>query len=389
MNSEKKIALLNIQQCNSHGAVLLAYALEKILISGGYEVQNINYKYAGRIVEKSLLKKIYKTIIYKCKKQWHLGDSNRKVLGMPIKSEYSLQKQKFDEFRKNNLHLTRKISDVYDSILQQFDIFIVGSDVVWKPEIVACEDREIYFLRSVPENALKIAYAASIGTDDEEILQKFDQKYQGAFDKFDYISVREQSMIPFLKKYTIKNIVNVIDPVFLLEPDDYISIEKDSLRNVHKKTYVYVYLIGANETAVREANKFAKKHSLSILLDLNESFQYSELVTVNAESAISAGPAEFLYNIRNAEYVITDSFHASSFSLIFNINFCVFKRGKISVRMSDLLSKFKLKNRMYDGMIPENNIDWSTVNEKIRDERNKGMKFLLDSIGDKYGKCQK
>lgn len=400
----KSVALLNIQRCDSHGAVLLAYALEKVLTLEGYDVKNLNYKYAGRVVEKNIIKRIIKKLRIKIRKQFHLSYIGQTIKGLPIKSEFDVQSENFRKFRQNNLHLTREITDVHDEILKDFDIFVVGSDVVWKPEIVACEDRELYFLHSVPQDALKISYAGSIGTDDEEVLAAHDSGFHHAFDSLDFVSVREQSMISFIQRYTDKPVKSVIDPVFLLTTEDYLKIEKKPVK-ILKSAYLYVYSLGGGQRALQEANRFATENQLSVLLDLNDGFSDADLITVAWESAISAGPSEFLYNMRHADYVITDSFHATAFAILFNKPFWVFRRERIgnqqktsgtaclingtsqsanrmgnSIRMADLLDRFSLSDRMYNGSLSGKEIDWNSVNKKIHSEREAGLKYLLGAF---------
>ena len=377
---DEKVALLNIQRCNSHGAVLLAYALEQVLADNGYTAENLDYKYAGRITEKSFFKKAFKVFKIKAKKHLHLSYAGKKFLDVSLKKEYDLQSENFGLFRNNYLHLTREITDVNDSILKDYDRFVVGSDVVWKPQIAACEDREIYFLKSVPENALRIAYAASVGTNDEQELTEHDEYYQGAFDSLDRISIREQSMIPFVQKYTDKDVVSVIDPIFLLTPERYREIELNSQKKVLGKPYTYLYILSGNKEAVKFAEYVANKYNYSILADMNDDFDNSKIITVNSESAISCGPREFIYNIRNAKMVITDSFHATAFSILFNIDFYVFNRGNISVRMRDLADRFNLSDRMCNGKLSDKSIDWDSVNSMISKERESGLNYLLGAL---------
>lgn len=380
MSENMKIGLINIQRCDSHGAVLLAYALEKIVRDLGFDVWNIDYKYAGRIVERNWIKKYYRISKIILKKRLHLTYARKKILGCSLKKEYDVQHDRFEKFRNEFLNLTNEIVDPHDKLLQRFDGFIVGSDVVWKPEIAACEDKEIYFLKSAPDNAVKIAYAASIGTDDKSLLCKYEDCYKNAFDNFDYISIREQSMIGFVKKFTDKDIVSLIDPVFLLSPEEYTKLEKNSRGDNDNADYIYVYTIGDNETAILEADKLAKKWNCRILLDVNDGFANSKKISVEAESAISAGPAEFIYNIRRAKYVITDSFHATAFSLLYNIPFCVFDRGKISVRMNDILKRFNIGDRRYSGFLNLDDIDWEAVNTQISRERKNGIDYIKGAL---------
>lgn len=149
-----KIGLINIQRCDSHGAVLLAYALEKVLEELGYEPTNIDYKYAGRIKEKNIVKRVYLKILIVLKKKLHISYANYNFFGKNIKNEYDIQSKRFSDFRNAYLHLTKEITNPCDDVLREFDGFVVGSDVVWKPEIVSCEDKNIYFLKSVPDNTV-------------------------------------------------------------------------------------------------------------------------------------------------------------------------------------------------------------------------------------------
>lgn len=384
-----KIGLINIQRCDSHGAVLLAYALEKIIEEIGYEPTNIDYKYAGRIKEKNIIKRVYLKTLIILKKKLHVSYVNQSFFGKNIKNEYDMQSKRFEDFRNTYLHLTKEITNPFDDVLKEFDGFVVGSDVVWKPEIVSCEDRNIYFLKSAPKNTVKIAYAASIGTDNTQILNDVSEYYENAFDNFDFLSIREKSMIDFVKKYTTKSVKSVIDPVFLLKQENYMEIEKNTLGELSKKPYIYVYILGDNPIALKEADQLAQKENCSILIDLNEKFDNVNFLTTNVQSAISAGPLEFLYNIRNAKYVITDSFHATCFSLINNVPFTVFDRGTVSVRMQDLLKRFDIYGRHYEGnSLSIDSLPWERINEQIEDERKQGIKFLEEAFHEGFTKSK-
>ncbi len=374
-----KVGLLNIQRCDSHGAVLLAYAMETVLRKYGYEVETINYKYAGQLIEKNFIKKIYHKILLKWKKQFRLVYVGKKIGTKSVKKEYDIQHMNFKRFRSTYLHLTSEIISVTDPIINSYDTIIVGSDVVWKPEIVRCIDREIYFLLSPKKEIKKIAYAASIGTDDIDYLQKYSEYYKGAFDELDFISVRELSSISFIEKYTTKKVNHVIDPVFLLHPKEYIPLEHSELKEISER-YIYVYALSDNSQMIRLADDFAKRNGLFIIVDMNGGFENIKIFTQPFESVISAGPAEFLYNIRHASYVFTDSFHATAFSLLFNIPFWVFKRGNISVRMTDLLEMFFLDNRFVTNIIDNGDINWDQVNKIIEKKREEGLTFLYSAL---------
>ena len=118
----KHIGLLNIQRCDSHGAVLLAYAMEHFLLEEGYAVNTIDYKYAGRIVENNVLKKLINKLLIKWKKQLHMSYANKTVCGESVKSEYDIQHSHFEEFRKNLLTLTKEVTNVNDQIVNSLSL---------------------------------------------------------------------------------------------------------------------------------------------------------------------------------------------------------------------------------------------------------------------------
>lgn len=378
MQGNRYIAgIINMQMCDSHGGVILAYALQNVVNKFGYDAQIIDYIHGGRLPEKNIAKKIIRKIKYIMLKQMRLSLYGKKIAGKSLKGEFNIQHKRFVDFRQQYLSRTDAISNPQDNTFLVYDALIVGSDVVWKPEVTVSKDKQVYYLRIGREDAIRIAYAASIGTDDQNVLAACEKSYEGAFDSLDYISIREQSMIDFVKKFTEKKVISVIDPVFLLEKEEYIKIER---KNDIPKDYVYVYIIADNKKAIVEANKIAKKLNAVILLDLSAGFSNEKVIDVPVVSGVSAGPLEFLYNVRHAKYVITDSFHATAFSLIYNRPFWVFDRGNISVRMRDLLNRFGLSERRYTGDFTENEICWDKVNRQIQEEKENGLRYLREAL---------
>ena len=378
----RKIGLINIQHCDSHGAVLLAFAMEKVISEMGYIPVNLDYSFAGRIIENNTLIKILKILNDWLKKKVRAERFNHRVAGKSVYISYILQHRNFKSFRKKYLNLSSKINNPTSRTLYGYDAYIVGSDVVWKPEIVRCKDKDVFFLKFANKSTRKIAYSASVGTDDYTFLSKYSNDYKDAFDNFDYLSIREQSMIGFVKQYTNKTVISVIDPVFLIDKSVFSAVEKNNHDEFSKNSYLYLYILGENKKAIAETQIFAESIGCQVLVDLNCDFDNSAQLSLTSESAISDGPDGFIYNIRNAKYIITDSFHATAFALIYNIPFCVFGRSNLSVRMNDLLSRFGLVDRKYDGKIPNGPIDWEKVNKQIERERETGINYLIEALKD-------
>lgn len=251
----------------------------------------------------------------------------------------------------------------------EINFFVVGSDQVWNPYFGGYSYE---FLTFAPKEK-RFSFAASIGTDQIPENQKpYFKKY---LSEMNYISVRENKAAEIVKDLTGRDVDVVLDPTLLLPKEQWIEIV--SKPNIEiDENYICTYFLGEIPEAVYS---FAKKKNLKIY-KLN-SIEQKELYDIN--------PAEFLYMIKNADYVLTDSFHAVVFSIIFNKDFYVFERKQAGVanmfsRIETITQRFDLQSRIQSREVikEEKTItNWLEIERDLQNERKQTFNKLLDAMG--------
>lgn len=378
INENADVGILNVQEVDNYGAVLLCYALQTSIEKLGYTVKVIDFRpskpksnlsYTARLKNKLKNEGIIQT-------SKNIADKvfGKKQYGVNISS--NLKKEHFEEFRRKYLNRTsvyRGINEVDSPI---FDAYVVGSDVVWKPGRVKSEESDTYFL-NFTEGLLckRIAYAASIGTDDPALLSDIKPLIKKYIAKFDHVSLREKSSLTFINEIYSGDVLWCIDPTLLLTREEYDLLLDQNRGNVHND-YIYLYLFENNEFAYTLTNRFSQESGLPVICQCNNPDKINNLL----EFCPDDGPADFIQRIKNARLVITDSFHGTVFSVIYQREFLTLSRGNISIRMKDLLGRMNLLNRYLDASdeIPLNltSIDYDAVSEIIDEWRKESMHYL-------------
>lgn len=255
---------------------------------------------------------------------------------------------------------------------KEFDVFICGSDQVWNPEQL----RQAYLLSFVQTGKKKISYAASIGRDK---LNESEIKYiADKISDFNAISVREQQAKQMLADQVPLKVDLVLDPTLLRDAQEWEAIEKPY--DIGEK-YLLTYFLGDSKKQRESVTKFAKNKGLKIVGFPHILGEYRKNDEGFADYEVyDADPAQFLYLIRNAEYVITDSFHACVFSIIYEKKFLVFERDvksknqKMNSRIETLLDLFGIRKRLAD----LNSID--TIDKDFEIDKSKFYRMKEDSI---------
>lgn len=258
-----------------------------------------------------------------------------------------------------------------DRVLEKYgiDYFISGSDQVWNPYY---EAKEYEFLTFVPKEK-RLSFSASIGVDNipEEAIWYFKKNLSD----MKYISVREERAAEIVKELTGRIADVTLDPTLLLDKTDWEYIAKKPELCIEDK-YICTYFLGEVPEAVQV---FAKEKGLPVYA-LN-SIDSPELYTLD--------PAEFLYMIQNASYVLTDSFHAVAFSIKFNKEFYVFDRKQDGVssmfsRIETITKRFGVENRIQnrDRIVEQDSIsNWKEIEEALVAEKKRSMGKLLKEMG--------
>ncbi len=358
-----RINTITCHDVYNHGASLQAHALMTYLSDLGHDAKIIDYKpnylksYClwGKVSSR-YNKPVFKTV-------YSLVKFPRRFF-----SFFSKRKIEFDKFTKNYLKLTRRYSSFNELKLSPplADVYIAGSDQIWNTYFENGKDPAFY-LQFAPSNSIKASYAASFSTD--SVSEKLKKEVKAWLSKLDYISVREKTGLSILNNLDIKNAVNVLDPVFLLERA-YWNKFADKWQNPEKEPYVLVYAFNNDKNILEYSSKIAKEKNLNII---------SVLDNKNFKNYYNEGPIAFLKLIKDADYIISNSFHATAFSIIFNKDFFVLNREEnINTRMQDMLSLLCLSERLitcYD-KVNYNKVDYEIVNDELQKQIKKSKEFI-------------
>ena len=335
----------------NYGASLQAYALMKYLQNLGHNVEIIDY----------MPKYITKTLSL-----WYIGKRWKKNViirtafysyVVPMRLLNRIGRKKFDRFTSDYLNLTKRYDD-YSSLcadIPEADVYFAGSDQIWNTNIKNGLDPAFY-LDFVPSSRIRASYAASFSI--SEIPIEFQDFVKSMLNKFDYISVREKTGLKILENLgIIVKGMQVVDPVFLLPKSEW---EKMIVPSPYKD-YILVYDQENSPIIKSVATYLSKKTDKKIVAfqDLYPRF-YADYIVRNS------GPIDFISLIANADIVITNSFHCTAFSIIFEKNFYVVPRThqKVNSRMGDLLSLIKQSTHMItcvDDLKTTSSIDYLNV----------------------------
>lgn len=362
-----KIGILTYPLNNNYGCYLQSYALLTFLKEKGYNAEYI-YRRHDKPSFVFYLKYAVKKII---NRQWH-------DIIYDYEKDYMLEKGliMYPFFKNNIVPHTAPIytSHALAKLCSHYDVVIVGSDQVWRAEILT--NIGDYFLDfAKTEKPIRISYAASFGKDEPNFTKKQKEICGKALTKFKAVSLREDSGVNTIRRYgwKIANCRVVLDPTMLLCKDHYLSLLQDKGAD-HS---VFGYILDQTESKLNildTVSKMVGAESLNILKWCNKvSFEYPPV-------------QEWLSVINNAIFVVTDSFHGAVFSILFNKPFAIIiNKERGAVRFDTLLNTFNLRSRIVESPddisgVLNNPIDWDEVNAVLEKKRKESADFLLSAL---------
>ena len=374
-----RIGILTHRLFTNYGGILQNYALQVVLKRLGHDVITIDYVVGipTKIKLLSFVKRLFLRILKKEKlplRAWMTDEESAYI------SQFTRN------FIQNYINLTKRISLAeINNLNYDFDCIIVGSDQVWRYNYFK-KNIEEFFLKSFDNVPLKLSYAASFGTDIWEMPKEQTSICRNLVQKFKSVSVREQSGIDLCNKYLGVPAELVLDPTLLLSKDDYVDLIKDinlSLSNSPLMTYI----LDKSEDKRNIIQYISEKMGLEVLEILPDK-SFSQVGAKGLDKCIVPQIEYWLKGFLNSEFVVTDSFHGTVFSIIFNKPFIVIGNKLRGLdRMNSLLNIFNLEDRLvlsYDDLLNKNikDIKWDDVNEKLSIWKSKSMCFIKQNLNE-------
>lgn len=380
----KKVGIITMYYgSKNYGGVLQAYALQKAISNLGYECEQISFK---RTVNKKLSSQLKNRLEVSNPfevMKWATGRSiklinskiAKKVLEKQFGESMKIKNDKFTKYCERIPHSVVYTSDDIEKSIDVYDTFVCGSDQIWKPG-VACKE---YLLGFVPENKNKVSYAASIS---KNTLSKEESEFLTSnIERFDSVSVREKQAVKLLNKYTNKQVEWVLDPTLLLSREQW---EKECSEKLVNEKYIFCYLLGVDKKQRIMIEKLAKTKDMKIVTIPFSNGSYNFVDSSFGDIKFgNAGPNDFLSLIKYASLVITDSFHATVFSNIFETDFYVLERTEektMNSRITSLLDVVGLPNRFIsncEDLLEYKSINFSNKNDL--ENKIKNSKIYLEN----------
>lgn len=366
-----KIAILTFNETTNYGAELQAFALQKSLVKLNCACEVLNYRCER---------------IFRCERPMQISDQKSFKQFIRYIFIHASEQRRWNKFREFESKHVRMSSIKYDRsninlANDEYDSFIVGSDQVWNLDVTGSDIT--FFLDFVKDSEKKNSYAASFGY--SQIPDNFIEVISKNLNDFSILLVRERQGISIIEELIHKSAVLVLDPTLLVSKNEWVELiaANESIDPKHlKKGYIFLYQIDlGDKTLLNFIRKLAKKENLAILCC---SQGLRNVYGVNYVP--DASPRDFLEMVSDAKYVITGSFHALCFSLIFKKNFfytCYTPNR--SSRQNTIMDLTGLRGReiLHGQCINTAPIDYSTVDTILETERQRSMSFLTQII-DRY-----
>lgn len=365
-----KIALLTLPLNSNYGGVLQAFALKSHLTRLGHEVWLIDNRKRLKPVSNAFLKTVLRRAVESLFHPKEIFAEMNTLLTQDYK------KSEIEKFIYRRL--TPKTQPVFDAADYAelaasgngFDLYIVGSDQVWRPRYAG--DPEPYFFSFLEgSGARRISYAASFGAGDCEYTREQRMRCGELLAGFEGVSVREDTAVGQCREYFgCDRAVHVLDPAMLLTADDYRTL---FTAGSAPSDTLYCYLFRVKPGARHILQDFAERHNLRVVRTTDRP---------NAAQGKMPGIGEWLAGLHEARYVITDSFHACVFCILFHKPFAAYiNRSRGSARIHSLLKQFGLESRilssgLQDISMLDTPIDWEAVDRILERRRAESYAFL-------------
>ena len=335
--------ILNFWHTNNYGALLTCYGLQEYLKKSGFNAKVINY--------------------------------------IPLRWLSRFKGNISEEFSQKHLDLTTLCHSYEDlqKLNQQTQTFIAGSDQIWRYRYIRSNGKEIYALNFADNQAKKIAYAASFGTNEFEGTTEEYLTFKYYLQRFNFVSVREDSGVTLSQNIFHKDATHVLDPVFLLSQKEWETLVNQA--QTTEKFPLVSYILNANDLS-KEVQKRAEEHFRCTNFNISDASEQIE----KPDSV-----EDFLYKIKHCRFFITDSFHGLCFALIFNKPFiCLSNCERGNARFQSILKQFHLQSRVLSTLQDLSRLkqlfspmNYKNINQEIAIKKTQSEQWLLQALTSK------
>ncbi|MBR2191222.1 MAG: polysaccharide pyruvyl transferase family protein [Eubacterium sp.] len=373
-----KVSLITYSRTRNYGGILQAFGLYKYLCEKGYNTNFIDYIPSRCNIND---KKVFVNEASSKSRLWGMNAITKKLFGILRYPGFKKSFKPFISFMESNVSFT----DSYYSIDElndnppQADVYITGSDQVWNSQFAMNQELDTPFYLPFVKEGKKISYASSFGR--EFIPEKDKKEVKGYLEKYDYISVREESGQKILKKMGIDSRV-VVDPTILCPINEWEKIASKPLDS----DYYLLYQVTFNKSVYDLAKEVAEKNNKKLVTITMDG---KDKLYVKKDLKITPDIQDWLSYIKYADGVITDSFHASVFSILFESPFIVNSgtRKGMSSRIHNLLASVGLEKRNVDSFDSQEvasaikeAIDWKSCENRIETIRKESIDWIENAI---------
>lgn len=380
-----KVGIITIYKGNrNYGGLLQAYALQAFVAKQGHECELLSYmpNKTGYISRRMLNLGIKRTLNIALKK---IRTKIRCYLDKQLASNISTRNSLFRQFEESIPHSLNVSDNEIEVFCQKYGALICGSDQVWNPALW----NPYMFLDFKAYKGKRFSYAASLG---RSILTEEERIYIAKhLNNISGISVREESAESIIRSMGYESVVTVLDPTYLLSAEEWKNFAKRP-RGCPDE-FVFSFFLGENEEAKRRVkNYYSGKLPVVALPHLQEGYRKEDEVYSDIK-LYEVGPREWVWLLQNAQYVYTDSFHGTAFSINLGKEFLCFAKGDvvdkqaIHSRLVDVTKKFGIPERFVSKMSDfekcvQKKIDYTVVERLKAKYVHDSRQYLLEMLSD-------
>lgn len=367
-----RIGILTLPLHTNYGGILQAYALQTVLERMGHEVKVIRTPVVRpKASAVTKIKRLLKLALGRYNGYIDFEEKSNEWL--PIVS------QNINSFIEKHIKWSKLYNDYTEISESDFDCICVGSDQIWRPKMLLCDISNAFLSFAKDWNIKRIAYSVSFGTDEWEYTEEDTKACQILVKKFNAISVREFGGVDLCKQNLNICAMHTLDPTMLLCANDYLTLILDEPKE-SEANFLFSYVLDVTKEKTMLVENFAESSGMIIRkIDIEMGNHKCDI-----EERILPSVEFWLKSFRDANYVVTDSFHACVFSIIFRKPFAVIvNNARGAARFHSLLSMLGLEDRIIksqEEMKQLKNIDYDSVYNKLEEKRLYSYNYLKKSL---------